>query len=63
MKTIDLDPSEWHRTNITSVDADEPFFGEAALPILLTFLAAVPVNALATLVVYGRFPYWLQWLL
>ena len=58
MKTIDLDPSEWHR-----IDGPQPFFGEAALPVLLTFLAAFPVNALATLVVYGQLPYWLRWLL
>ena len=56
MKTIDLDRCEWHHNDVAPVDPAERFWGENAVPVLLTFLAAFPVNALATLVVYGRFP-------
>lgn len=57
-KYVDLDPSEW-----TSADKREPFFGPAAWPVLIMFLAGFPISAAATLLVTGELPYWLQRLL
>lgn len=57
-KYIDLDPSEW-----ASADKPEPFFGPAAWPVLIMFLAGFPISAAATLLVTGELPYWLQRLL
>lgn len=57
-KYIDLDESEW-----TSADKPEPFFGPAAWPVLIMFLAGFPISAAATLLVTGELPYYLQQLL
>lgn len=55
---LDLDRSEWGEA-----DRRQPFLGVNGKHFLLMFVLAFPVTALATLVVTGRFPYWVKPLL
>lgn len=55
---IDLHPSQW-----THEKKREPFFGPAASHFFIMFLLGFPASALATLLVTGELPYYLQRLL
>lgn len=54
-KQVDLDPTEYRPS-----DQPEPFWGYAAKPTLILFLASIPISAIASLIVYGELPYWLR---
>jgi hypothetical protein len=52
-KFLDLEGSEYRRS-----EDPEPFWGFAAKPVIVMFLAAFPVSAVVTYLVTGQFPYW-----
>lgn len=52
---IDLHPSEWRHEK-----KREPIFGPSGGYFLLMFVLGFPVSALATVLVTGELPYWLQ---
>ena len=55
---VDLHPSEWSK-----VDSPQPFLGANGAYVLIMFALGFPVSALATLLITGELPYWLQHLL
>lgn len=57
-KQIDLHPSEWHHE-----EKHEPVLGYNGLFFIIMFLLSFPITAIASLIVTGRLPYYLQHLL
>lgn len=55
---LDLHPSEWERK-----EHRQPFWGPNAKHVLILFVLSFPIGAIATWIVTGEFPYWLQPLL
>lgn len=55
MKDFDLEPTEYRKS-----DQPEPFLGYNGRTILILFLASFPIAAIATWLVTGQFPYWVQ---
>lgn len=61
-KDLDLHPSEWRKS-----DKHEPVFGSGARGFFLVyvplFVLSFPIHTMATLIVTGEIPQWLQRLL
>lgn len=57
-KVFDLEESEYG-----PADRSQPFLGVNGKHFLILFAASFPLAAIASLIVYGQLPYWLQWLL
>lgn len=57
-KQFDLEPTEYREES-----KPEPFFGYNARYVGSMFLLSFPIGAIATWLVTGQFPYWLQHLL
>jgi hypothetical protein len=47
MIDLDLDPSEWHRTNVALVDPREPFWGNEAPLLGIMLLLLLPISLLS----------------
>ena len=54
-KQFDLEQTEYRKS-----EAPEPLFGYNALYVGIMFLLGFPIVAIATWLVTGQFPYWLQ---
>ena len=54
-KVFELEPTEFRHH-----DAPEPFLGFNGKYVLILFVAGFPIAAVATWLVTGQFPYWVQ---
>lgn len=57
-KQFDLEPTEYRQS-----EAPEPFWGYAAKNTFILFAVGLVVGPIATWLVTGRFPYWVQYFL